>query len=84
MGRRTGLQRTLLTGNVHDTVSAFTAGAIDLLVCYHQAAQPLPLDLARFDCLTLGGDIIRPYASHRGSRPAIGTCRARRKRRCPC
>ena len=54
---------TLLTGNVHDTVSAFTAGAIDLLVCYHQAAQPLPLDLARFDCLTLGGDIIRPYAS---------------------
>ena len=49
--------RTLLTGNVHDTVSAFTAGAIDLLVCYHQAAQPLPLDLARFDCLTLGGDI---------------------------
>ena len=54
---------TPLTGNVHDTVSAFTAGAIDLLVCYHQAAQPLPLDLARFDCLTLGGDIIRPYAS---------------------
>ena len=56
------LAATLLTGNVHDTVSAFTAGAIDLLVCYHQAAQP-PLDLARFDCLTLGGDIIRPYAS---------------------
>ena len=63
---------TLLTGNVHDTVSAFTAGAIDLLVCYHQAAQPLPLDLARFDCLTLGGDIIRLRVPIAGRVPRLG------------
>ena len=31
---------TLLTGNVHDTVSAFTAGAIDLLVAITRQPSP--------------------------------------------
>jgi len=53
----------LLTGNVHDTVTAFTSGSIDLLICYHQADQPLSLDSTRHDCLVLGTEIIRPYAS---------------------
>ena len=46
------LSCSLQTGNVHDTVSAFTSGAADLLICFHQVAQPLPLDLSRYDCLT--------------------------------
>lgn len=57
------LSCSLQTGNVHDTVSAFTSGAADLLICFHQVAQPLPLDLSRYDCLTLGRELIRPYAA---------------------
>jgi len=57
------LSCALETGNVHDTVSALASGAVDLLVCYHQAAQPLALDPARYDCLQLGADVVRPYAS---------------------
>ncbi|RBL82901.1 LysR family transcriptional regulator [Streptomyces cavourensis] len=57
------LSCSLQTGNVHDTVSAFTSGTADLLICFHQVAQPLPLDLARYESLTLGTELIRPYAS---------------------
>lgn len=59
------LSCSLQTGNVHDTVSAFTSGAADFLVCFHQVAQPLPLDPARYDCLTLGRELIRPYAARK-------------------
>ena len=31
-------------GNVHDTVSAFSAGVVDLLICFHQATHPVQLD----------------------------------------
>ena len=57
------LSCSLQTGNVHDTVSAFTSGTADLLICFHQVAQPLPLDLARYESLALGTELIRPYAS---------------------
>jgi len=54
---------SLFTGNVHDTVTAFVSGTMDLLICYHQASQPLPIHCAQCDCLILGSDTIRPYAS---------------------
>lgn len=54
------LSCSLQTGNVHDTVSAFTSGTADFLICFHQVAQPLPLDPARYECLTLGRELIRP------------------------
>lgn len=57
------LSCSLQTGNVHDTVSAFTSGAADFLICFHQVSQPLPLDPARYECLTLGRELIRPYAA---------------------
>ncbi|MGH6640655.1 MAG: LysR family transcriptional regulator [Polaromonas sp.] len=50
-------------GNVHDTVSAFSAGSVDLLICFHQAAHPVQLDPTRFDRYEIGTEIIRPYAS---------------------
>ncbi|MBB1593308.1 LysR family transcriptional regulator [Achromobacter sp. UMC46] len=53
----------LQTGNVHDTVSAFTSGAADLLICFHQVTQPLPLDTARYERLELCTELIRPYAA---------------------
>jgi len=50
-------------GNVHDTVSALAAGAVDLLICFHQAAHPVDLDPARFERHQLGTETVRPYAS---------------------
>jgi DNA-binding transcriptional LysR family regulator len=50
-------------GNVHDTVSAFTAGSVDLLVCYQHASHPVHLDVARFDSHEIGVEKVRPYAS---------------------
>lgn len=50
-------------GNVHDTVSAFSAGSVDLLICFHQASHPVQLDLTRFDRYEIGTETIRPYAS---------------------
>ena len=34
-------------GNVHDMVSSLVAGAVDLLVCFHSAQQPIQLDDGR-------------------------------------
>ena len=50
-------------GNVHDTVSAFNAGSVDLLVCFHQAAHPVQLDETRFEKCKIGAEMVRPYAS---------------------
>lgn len=50
-------------GNVHDTVSAFTAGSVDLLICFHQAAHPVQLDPARFERYEIETDVVRPYAA---------------------
>lgn len=54
---------TLIVGNVHDTVTALSSGAVDLLICYHHSEHPIQLDAARFDCLTIGAEIVRPYMS---------------------
>ena len=57
------LSCSLEVGNVHDTVSAFSAGSADILVGFHQAAHPIQLDLARFESHELGVERVRPYAS---------------------
>jgi DNA-binding transcriptional LysR family regulator len=54
---------SVVVGNVHDTVSAFTAGAVDLLICYHHAAHPIQLDAQRYDKQVLAIEQVRPYAS---------------------
>jgi DNA-binding transcriptional LysR family regulator len=58
-----GMSCSVEVGNVHDTVSAFSAGSVDLLICFHQAAHPVQLDGARFDRHEIGTEVIRPYAS---------------------
>jgi LysR family transcriptional regulator, hypochlorite-specific transcription factor HypT len=50
-------------GNVHDTVSAFTAGVVDLLICYHHAAHTVQLDASRFERREVDVEKVRPYAS---------------------
>lgn len=54
---------SLEVGNVHDTVSAFSAGSADILIGFHQATHPIQLDAARFERFELGSEKLRPYAS---------------------
>lgn len=54
---------SLEVGNVHDTVSAFSAGSADVLIGFHQAAHPVQLDMTRFERHELGVEKVRPYAS---------------------
>ncbi len=54
---------SVVVGNVHDTVTAFSAGSVDLLICFHQAAHPVQLDETRFERHEIGTEVIRPYAS---------------------
>ncbi len=54
---------SLVVGNVHDTVTALTGGTVDLLICYHQSEHPIQIDDARFDCRTIGVDVVRPYVA---------------------
>jgi len=58
-----GLSCAVEVGNVHDTVSAFTAGSVDLLICYYHAAHPVHLDAGRYEGHELGVETVRPYAS---------------------
>lgn len=58
-----GISCSLEVGNVHDTVSAFSAGSADLLIGFHQAMHPVQLDMARFERHELGVENLRPYAS---------------------
>jgi DNA-binding transcriptional LysR family regulator len=59
----TAMSCSVEVGNVHDTVSAFSAGSVDLLICFHQAAHPVQLDESRFERHEIGTEVIRPYAS---------------------
>jgi DNA-binding transcriptional LysR family regulator len=54
---------SLEVGNVHDTVSALSAGSVDVLICFHQAMHPIQLDPARFDRHEMGVEMVRPYVS---------------------
>ena len=58
-----GMSCSIEVGNVHDTVSAFTAGSVDLLICYYHAAHPMQLEPSRYERHELGVEKVRPYAS---------------------
>lgn len=54
---------SLELGNVHDTVSALMSGTVDLLICFQQAQHPIRIDEARYEQVTLGTEVVRPYAA---------------------
>jgi len=54
---------SLVVGNVHDTVTSLSSGAVDLLICYNHAEHPIQLDASRFDHVTIGVETIRPYVA---------------------
>lgn len=47
--------------NVHDAVMRLVEGGCDLLIAYHHASQPLQLDAARYEMVTLGQEVLAPY-----------------------
>jgi DNA-binding transcriptional LysR family regulator len=49
--------------NVHDAVLTLVEGGCDLVVGYHHPAQPVTLDPARYDTLTLGVESLSPYSA---------------------
>jgi DNA-binding transcriptional LysR family regulator len=57
------LSCSLELGNVHDTVSALMAGAVDVLICFQLAAQPIQIDAQRYDRIELDTELVRPYAA---------------------
>jgi LysR family transcriptional regulator, hypochlorite-specific transcription factor HypT len=57
------LSCSLELGNVHDTVSALMAGMVDLVICYQQAEQHIPIDEERYDKILIDTEIVKPYAS---------------------
>ncbi len=50
-------------GNVHDTVSSLISGASDLLICFHESANPIQIDLSKFEQYEMGQEIVKPYSS---------------------
>ena len=58
-----GAFKSRLVGmNVHDAVMQLTEGSCDLLLAYHHASQPLPLNPERYEMLSLGTETLAPYA----------------------
>ncbi len=61
--KRLGEIRTrILPANVHDSVLSLVEGNCDLLLCYHHADLPIELDPARYQCVSLGSEIVMPVS----------------------
>lgn len=60
---RSSVSCSVVVGNVHDTVSAFTAGSVDLLICYYHAAHPIQLEENRYERHEIAVEKVRPYAA---------------------
>ena len=52
----------LLALNVHDAVMSLTELGFDLILCYHNPQQPLLLDPAQYDMISMGTETLRAYA----------------------
>ncbi|MBR7800871.1 LysR family transcriptional regulator [Undibacterium fentianense] len=52
----------LLALNVHDAVMSLAEGGCDLMLCYHHPQQPLLLDPAQYDMISMGTETVRAYA----------------------
>ena len=56
------LKSRLIALNVHDAVLRLTEGNVDLLISYHHPSQPLALNPDRYEWMSLGHDLLAPYA----------------------
>ncbi len=56
------LKSRLIALNVHDAMMRLVEGNCDILISYHHPSQPLQLDPERYDMVTLGQEVLAPYA----------------------
>ena len=56
------IKSRLIALNVHDAVMRLVEGSCDLLIAYHHASQPFQLDPDRYEMVSLGEEVIAPYA----------------------
>ncbi len=56
------LKSRLIALNVHDAVLRLVEGGCDVLIAYHHPSQPFQLDADRYEMVTLGQEVISPYA----------------------
>jgi len=55
------IKSRLIAMNVHDAAMRLVEGSCDVLIAYHHASQPLQLDAARYEMVTLGTETLAPY-----------------------
>ena len=60
--RISGIRARILPANVHDSVLSLVEGNCDLLLCYYHADLPIELDPARFQCVSLGSEVVMPVS----------------------
>jgi DNA-binding transcriptional LysR family regulator len=56
------IKSRLIALNVHDAVMRLVEGSCDLLIAYHHPSQPNQLDADRYEMVSLGEEVIAPYA----------------------
>jgi DNA-binding transcriptional LysR family regulator len=56
------IKSRLIALNVHDAVMRLVEGSCDLLIAYHHPSQPYQLDSDRYEMVSLGEEVISPYA----------------------
>jgi DNA-binding transcriptional LysR family regulator len=56
------IKSRLIALNVHDAVTRLVEGSCDLLIAYHHPSQPYQLGVDRFDMVSLGQEVLAPYA----------------------
>jgi len=55
------IKSRLIALNVHDAAMRLVEGSCDVLIAYHHPSQPLQLDPARYQMVTLGQETLAPY-----------------------
>lgn len=55
------IKSRLIALNVHDAAMRLVEGSCDLLIAYHHSSQPLQLDPAKYEMVSLGEEIIAPF-----------------------
>ncbi len=56
------IKSRLIALNVHDAVMRLVEGSCDLLIAYHHPSQPYQLDPNRYEMVSLGEELVAPYA----------------------
>jgi DNA-binding transcriptional LysR family regulator len=56
------MKSRLIALNVHDAVMRLVEGSCDLLIAYHHPSQPFQFDSARYEMVSLGQEVVAPYA----------------------